>query len=141
MWKSKHGYWYIDGPTGERFHADGRASGVEYDSTTGEKLPPELPPMDWANDVDLPEWTKSIHSALALVEAKLPGWAWHVSKIVDVPTREPLPDCEAQLWLPSASVNPNKLRIAVEKTVGAASTAPRAILIALLRALAQEGQS
>ncbi len=39
----------------------------------------------------VPQYTSSIDAAVALIERRLPEWAWAVSKIEGVPTRAPSP--------------------------------------------------
>ena len=73
----------------------------------------------------IPAYTDSIDAALGLVERVLPGWMWYVGSVGenDMPQAtitEPVEDCR--------------------DFVGHAPTAPLAILLALLRALAQESQ-
>lgn len=79
LWKSKHGYWNVEGIDGERFTVPGRPSDMAFDPATGQKLSPEQPPFDWADEAGLPEWTASIDAAVALVERVLPGWTLYAS--------------------------------------------------------------
>jgi hypothetical protein len=72
LWKSKHGYWNLERHREHVRTLEGRPPDVVYDSTTGAKLPAELPPMHWADDVDLPTYTESIDAALGLVERVFP---------------------------------------------------------------------
>jgi hypothetical protein len=85
---------------------------------------------------DIPRVSASIDAALALVERNLPGWVWQLSKIDGVPSRAPLPDCEARVWIPS--IRTRNLR--VESANGQGATPPLAILSALLRALESQEQ-
>jgi len=71
-------------------------------------------------------YTSSVDSALALVERKLPGWAWYVERIAGIDTRPHI--CEADLWLPAQLGRGGRFR-------AGAPTAPLAILLALLKAL------
>lgn len=85
----------------------------------------------------LPDWSTSIDDALALVERLLPGWAWFVQRISGVPTRAPLKDYEADLWLPA----PHKIKGLKHINPRARSdgaTAPLAILAAMLSALSHK---
>lgn len=68
-WRSKHGYWNISGPDGERLTVEGR--NADFDPMTGEKLPEETVPTVWVDDAGLPEWTESIDAVLTLVEMVL----------------------------------------------------------------------
>lgn len=79
-------------------------------------------------DVTAPEYTASIDAALALVEKKLPGWAWKLDRafgeppyIVAVVASRPIDVTAAH--------------------AGEAPTAPLAILSALLRALISQSES
>ncbi len=79
LWKSKHGYWNITWPDSWPYrdaHASitvsGRDPSLVYDPTTGEKLPPEKEPTDWADMIDCPHYTASLDAAVALVERCLP---------------------------------------------------------------------
>lgn len=116
-----------------------RASGPdrELDLSIYALLDPAEPSLALHKLNRLPAITASIDAALALVEQKLPGWVWQLSKIDGVPSRAPLPDCEASVWIPS--VRTQKLR--VERANGQGATPPLAILSALLRALESQEQA
>lgn len=83
---------------------------------------------------------RNIDAAIALVERKLPGWAWYVQKIEGVPSRAPIKDCEADLWVPGAKDaeivwdGPRRFR-------ADGATVPLAIIAALLSALTSGASS
>jgi hypothetical protein len=74
----------------------------------------------------LPYLTASLDRALALVEAKLPGWSWGVSGATK-------PLCDALLYEPS-------MRGFKQKVKASAATPPLALLSALLSALQAQSQ-
>jgi len=72
MWKSKHGYWNIDGPDGERLTCEGRDPGLVFDPATGARLAEESPPMSWIYGAKFGEVTTSLDAIVALIGEKLP---------------------------------------------------------------------
>lgn len=119
MWKSKHGYWNIDGPDGERLTCEGRDPGLVFDPATGARLAEESPPMNWAYDAKFGEVTTSLDAIVALIGEKLPGWGWSLS-----------PD-EACVWSSAGRF----LLDGDQEFYGHHSKPPIALCIAMLQAL------
>ena len=69
VWQSKHGYWNLDGPNGERFSTIDSYREPRHCPDTGVENPKYgIPPWeDLADLAGLPLWTTSIDAALTLV--------------------------------------------------------------------------
>ena len=72
--------------------------------------------------IDLPAYTSSLDAALKLVEAKLPGWDYLVARVSD--------GCSAEVGPPDS----------FQQIEAKAPTPALALILALLRALAQGGE-
>lgn len=84
LWRSKHGYWDVTGPDGERFTTCVDPYGPKFDPETGKKNPDyDKEPVLWVEDMGIPEFSSSLDASIALVERVLPGWDWHVARLDD----------------------------------------------------------
>jgi hypothetical protein len=79
LWRSKHGYWNLDGPDGQRANTFNDAQEPRFDPDTGEKNPLyDVPPLErLAENADLPLWTSSLDAAVKLIPA---GTDWLLAR-------------------------------------------------------------
>lgn len=93
-WKSKHGYWNLERPSswptdwlndiGRSHTLAGRHPEHVYNQATGERLPPETEPSDYAEDIGAPEFTSSLDAAVDLLKRKLPHVVYTVRGNADL---------------------------------------------------------
>lgn len=128
-WKSKHGYWNIEGPGEERMTCEGRDPVVRFDPETGKPLPAEEVPLGWIWDAKFEEVTTSLDAALAFAEAKLPEHDWSVGHL---PTDSDVAEHEHHIF---GCLLYEDRRASPGDAIGHGATAPLAVCTALLRAL------
>lgn len=81
LWRSKHGYWNIEGPNGERKTTINDPFGPLFDPETGKKNPDyDKEPTSWVWDCDIPCFTESVDAAMSLVPEDS---EWFVQKYSD----------------------------------------------------------
>lgn len=79
LWRSKHGYWNVEGPKGERSETACDPYGPRFDPDTGEKNPDyDKEPESWVYEHDIPEYTASLDAALTLLPS---GTLWLLSSM------------------------------------------------------------